>query len=110
MAIPRANPACELKNVGGRMKMRGPSFDRTVLLLGLLALAACSGNEVASMSKTPLLPAGTELDLIRISEAVWAREAAVGAKDLSHAERVFLCVWNLEAEVNNVNREHFYEP
>jgi hypothetical protein len=60
------------------------------------------------MSKKPLLPPGTEIDLIRVSEAVWAREAALGVDALSPAERVFLCVWNLEAEVNNGGFEQFF--
>jgi hypothetical protein len=46
--------------------------------------------------------------LVRISEAVWAREAALGIDALSPAERVFLCVWNLEAEVNNGGFEQFF--
>ena len=39
---------------------------------------------------------------------MWAREAAVGVKALSPGERVFLYVWNLEAEVNNGGFEQFY--
>ena len=60
------------------------------------------------MAKKPLLPGGSEIDLIRVSEAVWAREASVGVKALSSGEKVFLCVWNLEAEVNNGGFEQFY--
>jgi hypothetical protein len=60
------------------------------------------------MTNKPLLPPGTEIDVIRVSEAVWAREAAVGVSGLTPAERVFLCVWNLEAEVNNGGFEQFY--
>jgi hypothetical protein len=60
------------------------------------------------VTTTPLLPPGAEVDLVRISEAVWAREAALGIDALSPAERVFLCVWNLEAEVNNGGFEQFF--
>ena len=60
------------------------------------------------MNRRPLLPVGTQIDLIRISEAVWAREAAFGIDALTPPERVFLCVWNLEAEVNNGGFEQFF--
>lgn len=43
----------------------------------------------------------TEIDLFEVSEAVWAREREHGYAGLTGPERVFLCVWNLEAEVNN---------
>ena len=76
--------------------------------LVVVALAACSGNGEIELSREPLLPAGTEIDLFGVSEAVWAREAAAGVEALSRAERVFLCVWNLEAEVNNGGFEQFY--
>jgi hypothetical protein len=92
----------------GRQKMRKLLTSRAVLFSAFLALVGCGNGGDAQMSKNPLLPAGAELDLIRISEAVWAREAAGGAKALSPAERVFLCVWNLEAEVNNGGFEQFY--
>jgi hypothetical protein len=80
----------------------------TALLLVLFVVAACGGGGGAETTSKPLLSAGTELDLIRISEAVWAREAKVGVKTLSAAERVFLSVWNLEAEVNNGGFEQYY--
>ncbi len=60
------------------------------------------------MRKKPLLPSGTEIDLFRVSEAVWAREAAVGLKGLSSEEKVFLYIWNLEGEVNNGGFAQFY--
>jgi hypothetical protein len=87
--------------------MRSTSF--TVILgLALVLSAGCRDEGGAELTKKPLLPTGAEIDLIRISEAVWAREAAVGVNALSPAERVFLCVWNLEAEVNNGGFEQFY--
>ena len=94
--------------VGSPEGMRALSFNRAAPLLVFLVVAGCSGAGGAPTTKKPLLSAGTELDLIRISEAVWAREATVGVKALSPAERVFLCVWNLEAEVNNGGFEQFF--
>ena len=78
--------------------------------LGLIAvsLAACGRDEDTQVTKEALLPSGAEVDLFHVSEAVWAREAALGVDALSSAERVFLCVWNLEAEVNNGGFEQFY--
>ena len=91
--------------------MRSQATGRAVPLLALLAflaLAACGAEEGAQTSGTPLLSEEGEIDLISVSEAVWAREAALGVEALSSAERVFLHVWNLEAEVNNGGFEQFY--
>lgn len=84
------------------------AYPREVLLLATVVLAGCGGNGDVPMNKKALLPSGAEVDLILVSEAVWAREAAYGFRALSTAERVFLCVWNLEAEVNNGGFEQFY--
>jgi hypothetical protein len=83
-------------------------FICNVLAVVLLVAGGCSDEGGSGMTKKPLLPPGAEIDLIRISEAVWAREAAFGVDALSAAERVFLCVWNLEAEVNNGGFEQFF--
>jgi hypothetical protein len=88
--------------------MQRLSSHRAALLIAALALAGCGSQGGEQIAKKPLMPAGTALDLIRISEAVWAREAAGGVKALSPPERVFLYVWNLEAEVNNGGFEQFY--
>ena len=88
--------------------MRSESFKPVILGLAFVLSAGCGDDGGAQSTKKPLLPTGTEIDLIRMSEAVWAREAAVGVKALSPGERVFLYVWNLEAEVNNGGFEQFY--
>jgi hypothetical protein len=88
--------------------MRSKSLHPVILGLALVLSAGCRDDGGAQLITKPLLQTGTEIDLIRISEAVWAREAAVGVKALSPAERVFLYVWNLEAEVNNGGFEQFY--
>ncbi len=46
--------------------------------------------------------------LIKISEAVFARYSKVGFSHLSKPEQVFVCVWSLEAEVNNGGFDQFY--
>jgi hypothetical protein len=81
-----------------------------LVTLGLVvvSLAACGCSGEAELSREPLVPAGNQIDLFAVSEAVWAREAVVGAEALSGAERVFLYVWNLEAEVNNGGFDQFY--
>ncbi len=61
------------------------------------------------MTGAPLLGNGEAIDLFKVSEAVWAREAKHGYLGLSEPERVFLCVWNLEAEVNNGGFSQFFE-
>lgn len=88
--------------------MRRLSTLYAVPFITFLALGGCGEGEDAQLSRKPLLTAESELDLMRISEAVWKREAAVGVNALSPAERVFLCVWNLEAEVNNGGFAQFY--
>ena len=88
--------------------MRPLAYPREVLLLATVVLVGCGGSGDVPMNKKALLPSGAEVDLILVSEAVWAREAAHGFRSLSTAERVFLCVWNLEAEVNNGGFEQFY--
>lgn len=57
----------------------------------------------------PLLHESKTVDLFKVSEAVWAREAKHGFRALSHPEQVFLCVWNLEAEVNNGGFSQFFD-
>jgi hypothetical protein len=88
--------------------MRFLSRLRKPFLLATMVLAGCGGNGDVPVAKRALLPAGAEVDLIPVSEAVWAREAAHGFDSLSRGERVFLCVWNLEAEVNNGGFAQFY--
>ena len=63
----------------------------------------------ASAAGTPLLAEGEAIDLFKVSEAVWARETKHGFAGLTEPERVFLCVWSLEAEVNNGGFSQFFE-
>ena len=88
--------------------MRSASFNAVILGIAFVLSAGCRDDGGTQVTGQPLLPTGTTIDLIKISEAVWAREAAVGVKALSPGERVFLCVWNLEAEVNNGGFDQFY--
>ena len=77
---------------------------------------SCSGSAEkgavvagASVSGSPLLAEGQAIDLFKVSEAVWGREAKHGFAGLTEPERVFLCVWSLEAEVNNGGFSQFFE-
>src|SRR5262245_24322969 len=48
------------------------------------------------------------LDMFKISDAVFARFTKLGFEKLSAPEKVFQCVWGLEAEVNNGGFSKFY--
>jgi hypothetical protein len=86
---------------------------RTLLGAALmsLALVGCEprGQRGIPVTGRPLLSASEAIDLFRVSEAVRAREAKHGFRALSDAERVFLCVWNLEAEINNGGFAQFFD-
>ena len=47
-------------------------------------------------------------DLFRISDAVFDRLSKLGYESMTQPERVFLCVWELEAEVNNGGFDQYY--
>jgi hypothetical protein len=80
-------------------------------LLALLIVAVCSWGqqEKTLVIGKPLLDASGAVDLFKISDAVWAREAKYGFRALSNPERVFFCVWNLEAEVNNGGFSQYFD-
>src|SRR6185295_11604327 len=80
-------------------------------LVALLIVAGCSRNQQEGTLVTGKLLLGEsgEVDLFNVSEAVSAREAKHGFRALSNPERVFLCVWNLEAEVNNGGFSQFFD-
>ena len=102
-----------------RMKTSIPPKKPPVLkhlrLLHVLVLAAsvsCStpgGNAGGVVTGTPLLADGAAVDLFKVSEAVWAREAKHGFDGLTEPEKAFLRVWNLEAEVNNGGFAQYFE-
>ena len=48
------------------------------------------------------------LDMFKISDQVFDRYMKLGYDKLSPAEKVFQCVWGLEAEVNNGGFSQFY--
>jgi hypothetical protein len=84
---------------------------RTVAALAaLLVVASCSGrSENADVAPgAPLLAEGDAIDLFKVSDAVWARDAQLGFAGLTEPERTFLCVWSLEAEVNNGGFAQFF--
>ena len=77
----------------------------------LLVLLGCTtgGESGGIVTGKPLFGEGEAIDLFKVSEAVWAREAKHGYAGLSEPERVFLWVWGLEAEVNNGGFSQFFE-
>jgi hypothetical protein len=72
-----------------------------VLALALSVSCSTPGGNAGAVAGTALLGDGAAIDLFKVSEAVWAREARHGIDGLTDPEKVFLRVWNLEAEVNN---------
>jgi Domain of unknown function (DUF4375) len=52
--------------------------------------------------------AGKDIDLFKVSGEVSARSWTLGYQALHSPERVFLCVWELEAEVNNGGFDQYY--
>lgn len=80
------------------------------VLVVLVGLFSCAAGEKpgGAVTGAPLLAEGEAIDLFKVSEAVWAREAKHGYAGLSEPERTFLCVWNLEAEVNNGGFSQFF--
>jgi hypothetical protein len=88
-----------------------PGTKWPLALLVLLIVAGCSGNqkEGTLVIGKPLLGESGAVDLFKVSEAVWAREAKYGFRALSNPERVFLCIWNLKAEVNNGGFSQFFD-
>ena len=49
-----------------------------------------------------------KLDLFKVSDLVFNRYATVGYGELSRPEKVFVCVWGLEGEVNNGGFDQYY--
>lgn len=47
-------------------------------------------------------------DLFKISDAIFDRYRKLGYEKLSYPEKVFFCVWELEAEVNNGGFDQYY--
>jgi hypothetical protein len=71
-----------------------------------LQLCGCGPHENAAQNEVPITVG--RADLFKISESVWDRESKLGYETLSQPERVFLCVWDLEDEVNNGGFDQYY--
>ena len=56
----------------------------------------------------PVAEPSSEEYLFSIVDGIQTRERTVGYESLAPVERVFTCVWTLEAEVNNGGFEQFY--
>ena len=88
-----------------------PKHLRLFHVIALAISVACStpGGNSGPVTGTPLLADGAAIDLFKVSEAVWARESRHGINGLTDPEKVFLRVWNLEAEVNNGGFAQYFE-
>jgi hypothetical protein len=83
---------------------------RTVqLALAALLLAGCRPTVAATPPGTQAPPVTQEqLDLFKISDRVFDRYFKLGYDKLSPPEKVFVCVWDLEAQVNNGGFHQYY--
>lgn len=101
------------RNAWGRRIPAVATHLRWFHILALAVSVSCSSSTPAgnsgAVTGTPLFDEGAAIDLFKVSEAVWAREAKHGIKGLTEPEQVFLRVWNLEAEVNNGGFEQYFE-
>ena len=57
--------------------MRSESFKPVILGLAFVRRAGCRDDGEAQLTEKPLLPTGTEIDLIRMSEATLGRVTLV---------------------------------
>jgi hypothetical protein len=91
--------------------LRVPKHFRWVHIVALAVSVSCStpGGNSGVVPGTPLLADDADIDLFKVSEAVWAREARHGIAGMTDSEKVFLRVWNLEAEVNNGGFAQYFE-
>src|ERR1700722_5493586 len=71
-----------------------------------LRLCGCGSHENAGHDELPMKDG--RIDLIKMSESVWDRESKLSYEKLSQPERVFLCIWDLEAEVDNGGFDQYY--
>jgi hypothetical protein len=81
-----------------------------IVLLIAVAFSTCGmvgcGHGVKQMPKKQAERDGD--DLFRLSEKVFHRLGEVGYERLTDAQKVFVCVWSLEGEVNNGGFDQFY--
>jgi hypothetical protein len=80
-----------------------------VLALVFQLLCGCGSNadEVSQKRDTMTVTQG-KVNLFAISDSVFARYGKVGYEELSKPEKVFVCIWELEGEVNNGGFDQYY--
>jgi hypothetical protein len=80
-----------------------------LLLLVYPLFCGCSSDteDVSQEMAIPRVEEGKP-DLFAISDSVYARYGKVGYEKLTEAEKVFVCIWGLEGEVNNGGFEQYY--
>ena len=84
--------------------MRGALY----LLLACPLLCGCHRTpaEGPRTERPPLKR--SQPDLLKISDLVFERYGKLGYEKLSQPEKVFVCVWDLESEVNNGGFDQYY--
>jgi hypothetical protein len=75
-------------------------------LVALLLLMGCNPPPIAPPQKG--IEKQVEPDLIKLSEAVFKRYWELGYERLNVPQKTFLCIWGLEAEVNNGGFDQYY--
>lgn len=79
-----------------------------------LVLTACDSKPEAmqpasvQMTKGSMAVQDEEIDLFKISDRVFDKYFRSGYGSLSKPEKVFVCVWGLEGEVNNGGFDQYY--
>jgi hypothetical protein len=102
----------ELTGAGqtNNMVSRSWNYMRSIsLLLATLVLCGCHRTPAEAPTEKGKSPVKEDrLDLFKISDRVFDRYGKLGYEKLSEPEKVFHCIWQLEAEVNNGGFDQYY--
>lgn len=82
---------------------------RAIPLLVALLLCGCNRTPAeapAAKEKPPVKK--DQPDVFKVSDFVFDRNAKLGYEKLTTPEKVFVCVWGLEGEVNNGGFDQYY--
>jgi hypothetical protein len=78
-----------------------------LLLFSSLILAGCRYDE-KTQNEGGAQVNENQPDLFKISDSIFERYWKLGYEHLTQPQKVFLCIWGLEAEVNNGGFDQFY--
>lgn len=82
-----------------------PSFG---LLIVCLLFGGCHNTSAIPAKKESAIVNKRQLDLFKISDQVFDRYSKLGYDKLTQPEKVFICVWGLDGEVNNGGFDQYY--